>query len=94
MTLCMLLLTGWRPVQCLCNINHVDNNRLNSISFAFNLDQRQKDKQPKSKKSLHRILKFQHGEGGFSSTAVKALKIFTSWYLGNQTGHLVAIELV
>lgn len=32
------VLTCWRPVQCLCNINHVDNDRLDSIAFAFNLD--------------------------------------------------------
>lgn len=38
----MLLLTCWRPVQSLCNINHVDNDRLDSIPFAFNLDWKEK----------------------------------------------------
>lgn len=40
MILHMVLLTCWRPIQCLCNINHVDNDRLDSIPFAFNLDDR------------------------------------------------------
>lgn len=39
MMLDMVLLTCWRPVQRLCNINHVDNDRLDSIPFAFNLDE-------------------------------------------------------
>lgn len=39
MMLYMLLLTCWRPVQCLGNINHVDNDRLDSIPFAFDLDE-------------------------------------------------------
>lgn len=36
------VLTCWRPVQRLCNVNHVDNDRLDSISFAFNLEALQK----------------------------------------------------
>lgn len=32
-------LTCWRPVQCLCNINHVDNDCLDSIPFAFHLEE-------------------------------------------------------
>lgn len=35
------VLTCWRPVQRLCNINHVDNDRLDSIPFAFNLEAQQ-----------------------------------------------------
>ncbi len=46
MMLHMVLLTCWRPVQCLCNINHVDNDRLDSIPFAFNLDETKTEYRP------------------------------------------------
>lgn len=45
-------LTCWRPVQSLGNINHVDNDRLDSIPFAFNLD----EEKPENRRSVPPLL--------------------------------------
>lgn len=71
-------LTCWRPVQSLCNINHVDNDCLDSIPFAFNLNEKYIRIQIKAQRlSLSSSDVWNWGR-----------------HLSDQTGHLIAVELV